>query len=250
MYRRAVLRGLAFCFAAMTANAESLLIVHADPGSAPVAQMMGTGKFTSVSEFNVVVGTPTLAALSAYDAVLAYTNFAPNNPTALGNVLSSYYALGGKALTLATFAFTSGFEIGGAIKTGPNAGLTNVGVKGNVSGVLVPTVPGDPIFSGINLGALTYFKHPNFAHPGVAPGATLLATDGAGHNMIARSANGIIDVNLFPGRCCGGNNAEFYKLLANTLTAGSVSAVPEPSSVLLLLTAAAGFAVQVKRRLS
>jgi len=29
-------------------------------------------------------------------------------------------------------------------------------------------------------------------------GALLLATDGSGVNMIARSANGVIDVNIFP----------------------------------------------------
>jgi len=42
-------------------------------------------------------------------------------------------------------------------------------------------------------------------------------------NMIARSADGIVDFNLFPAY---GNSHEVYQLLANSF---SHSAVPEPS---------------------
>jgi hypothetical protein len=49
--------------------------------------------------------------------------------------------------------------------------------------------------------------------------------------MIARSANGVIDVNLYPGfNNVTGNNAELYALLVNTLTEAP-NATPEPTMV-------------------
>jgi hypothetical protein len=51
--------------------------------------------------------------------------------------------------------------------------------------------------------------------------------------MIARSANGVIDVNIYPG---GANNRATYDLLADTLTS------PEPRLTILVLGALlAGF---------
>ncbi len=79
----------------------------------------------------------------------------------------------------------------------------------------------------------------------MAAGATLLATDGAGNDLIARSANGIIDANLFPS--ISNNNAEFYDRLANTLTP---SPVPEPTSLVLWGTIGAFVAFGIKRRLA
>jgi hypothetical protein len=209
-----------------------------------VAELLATGDFSSVNDLDVTSSTPTLAQLQGYDAILAYTNNAPADGTALGNVLAQYYALGGKELTVATFAFSDFFAIGGAVMAGNDAALTNVGVNGGVSGNLVATVPSDPIFNGIDLSMVSYFNNPNFAHPGLAAGATLLATDGSGIDMIARSANGIVDVNLFPSSGFG-NNGEFYQLLAQTLVP-----VPEPSSVLLFGTIAVAAIVVLKRRLA
>ena len=122
--------------------------------------------------------------------------------------------------------------------------LLNVGNNGNVTGQLVATVPSDPIFAGITLSDVSFFHNGNFAHPDLAPGATLLATDGAGINMIARSADGIVDVNLFPGDL--GNNALFYQLLAQTFT--PASAIPEPASVSLLLGGLLGLGLLRFRR--
>jgi len=69
--------------------------------------------------------------------------------------------------------------------------------------------------------------------------ATLLATDGAGHNMLAINATGnVIGLNLYPGTNVSGNNAEAHRLMANALT-GSF-AVPEPSTLILLVTGAFG----------
>jgi len=43
------------------------------------------------------------AALSGYDAILAYSNRQLWDPSELGDVLAQYYDLGSRRLTLATF---------------------------------------------------------------------------------------------------------------------------------------------------
>lgn len=232
-----------------TASAASLAVIYADDsGSAPISAMVATGRFTSVVGIDVRSSTPTLSVLSGYDAVLAYTDYPPGDSTALGDVLSQYYALGGKALTIGTYGFSTPWGIGGAVMAGSDAGLLNLGSNSDVSGNLVATVPSDPIFNGIDLATISYFHNPNFANPGLADGATLLATDGAGIYMIARSADGIIDVNLFPA-AFEGNNAEFYQLMAQSLGAPP-SSIPEPASMGLLSAGLALLGVLARRKRS
>jgi hypothetical protein len=170
--------------------------------------------------------------------VLSYTNYPPSDPTGLGNVLQSYVQ-GGGGLVLSTYAYTPGYAIEGGIMSPGYSPLTDTGNKASPSGSLVATVPSSPIFNGVDLSALTYFDNSNFAQPGLDSGATLLATDGAGLDMIAINSTGdIIGNNLYPGDCCGVNNSEFYKLIGNELldVAGQEStAVPEPSSIAVLL---------------
>lgn len=218
--------------AGVTSAAPSVLIVGADDYP-PTTELLATGQFSSVDFFNAISATPTLATLSPYDAVLAYTNYIPSNATALGNVLADYVDAGGQ-LTLSTYSFSNPWEIEGRVMTAGYSPLTNVGSNGDVSGNLVAVVPGDPIFNGINLAGVTYFHNSNFAHPGLDAGATLLANDGAGNNMIAvNSGRSIFGFNLFPGSYPAGNNAEFYELLANSLSGTGQTVVPAPGAILL-----------------
>jgi hypothetical protein len=192
----------------------NVLIVAADYSS-PQTQLVASGRITKVDNFIATGATPTLQTLSAYDVVLVYTNYSLANPTALGNVLADYVDGGGKVV-LGTYALSSGWGVAGRITTHGYSPFTNGG-NGSVSGRITPTTPVDGLFADINLGAVTYFWNSNFAHPGLDAGATLLATDGAGINMIARSANGkVMGVNLFPA-VWGANNQEFFKLWANIL---------------------------------
>ena len=231
--------GLRVCVVLSAApGAGALAIVCSDGGCGGAqAGFQATGSFTSVDTFDATSSTPLLSAISGYGYVYAYTNSVPANGSALGDLLKSYYDLGGKHLVVATYGFSTPWAISGGIATGNYAALTNVGTNGDVSGNLVAVVPADPIFAGVNLGSLVYFHNSNFAHPGVAMGATLLATDGAGVNMIARSANGVVDVNLFAGN--GQTNTTLFRLLANALgTSGGnigVPTAPIPSTFLLLL---------------
>jgi hypothetical protein len=232
-------------------QAGSLAILCSEGGDATcageVAAMQATGKFSSVTGIDTTLSTPTLSSISGYGSILAETNLIPSDATGLGNVLASYYSLGGKHLTVATYAFSNPWAIGGTLATGGYSALTNLGINGDVSGILVATVPNDPIFAGIDLNTLTYFHNLNFAHPGLASGATLLATDGSGVDMIARSSLGVIDFNLYPGATdVSGNNAEFYDLLANTLGGTST---PEPGTLVMFGSGMVGLAGLLRRKL-
>jgi hypothetical protein len=236
MWKFGIHGALIAVLSAVCADAGTLAIVNADssaPATAAQAALLATGRFDAVDLIDAYGSSPVLGTLSGYDAVLAYSNRQLWDPTGLGNVLAQYYNLGGKHLTLATYAFSGGpLEIGGAMGSGNYAALT-YGSTGDVSGSLVATVPSDLIFANIDLASVSYAHNVNFAHPGLAAGATLLATDGSGVDMIARSANGVIDVNIYPG---GANSQATYVLLANTLTS------PEPRLTILVLGAlAAGF---------
>ncbi len=214
----------------------NLAIVEADPGDVPVSQLMATGLFSNVTDISASNSTPTLAQLNGFDAVLAYTNFIPADGTALGNVLAQY-ADEGHQVTLATYSFSDPWAIGGQMATPGYSPLVNLGVNGDVSGNLVAVNPSDPMFNGINLSNVVYFHNGNFAHPGLDSGATLLATDGSGIDMIARNSKGnIVGFNLFPG-AGENNNSEFYQLLGQTLEPFAPPpppSVPEPASLTML----------------
>ena len=204
---------------------------------------------------NANITLPSLATLQAYDSVLAYTNSIPNNTAGLGDLLADYVD-GGGHLVLATYAYSSPWAVAGRITTSGYTPLLNLGVNDNVSGDLVPTAPADPIFSGVDFAALTYFENANFAHPGLDIGATLLATDGAGVNMIARNpAGNVVGLNLFPSAGAiwiGDNSPPLYQLFANALTpqeVDPVADVPEPATLAIWAVAgAAGLAVGSRRR--
>jgi PEP-CTERM motif len=217
------LLALLICFAGM-ASAETLALVCAENDNTcdgAVAKFLATGDFSSVVGIDTTSSTPTLATLETYNAVIEWTDNGPSDPTALGNVLAQYVDAGGR-LTVASYSFSAPLAVGGTISTGGYTAFTNTGGTTTPMGNLVAVVPGDPIFNGIDLSSIGYLNY-GLADPGLAAGATLLATSGNGVDMIARSALGVVDVNLYPG-VVSGNTGEFYDLLASTV-------IPEPSTL-------------------
>jgi hypothetical protein len=227
--------------AAALASGPSVLVLGADTDNTITAGLQSTGLLGSVSYYAAYASTPALVDLSGYDAVLAFTNFAPADPAGFGNVLQQYVDNGG-GLVLNTYAFSAQWAAGGGITTAGYSPLVNSGNTGDVSGNL-EKAGSSAIFDGVDLNTLTYFHNANYAQPGLDAGATLLATDGNGVNMIAISANGrIIANNIYPNY--GTNNGDFYRLTANELL--SVSAVPEPGTYAMLVIGlcAVGFAAR------
>jgi hypothetical protein len=218
--------GLALLVPTASAQLPKLLVIYSI--SSPAPDLLATGKFSVVDSFDGDTGTPTLGLLLGYDTILAFTDAVPSSGSAMGDVLANAVDAG-KPVTVATYGFSNPWEISGRIATAPYAPLVNLGTNGDVSGNLVAVVPSDPIFTGVSLGAIVYSHNGNFAHPGLAPGAVLLATDGAGINMIARSASGrVMGINLYPEHGVG-DNPEFFKLVANVVLSAGVGSTAVPT---------------------
>lgn len=224
-----------------SANA-SILLLHADSNfyvNNVKNALVSTGLFTAgeVDSFDARVSTPTLPDLTPYDAVFAWTNYVPYNGTALGDVLANYVDAGG-GLVVNTYSFSSGWAIGGALMSSGYSPLQNSGSNGNPGTNLVALVA-DAIFNGVNLANVMDFSNFNYAIPTLDPGATLLADNGSGVNMIARNAAGnIIAMNIFPGFNTNGDAARLY---ANALfDVSQQQMVPEPMSLALVGIGLAG----------
>lgn len=244
--------GATVCVAVMIAAAGHVqagmnsLVLHADNPNSTADALFATGQFTNVDAVYMNAGLPSLAVLQGYDSILAYTNSSPSNPVGLGNILADYVDAGGH-LVLATYGYSNPWAISGRVTDSGYTPLTNVGINESVSGNLVPTAFGDPVFDGVDLGTFAYFENSNFAHPGLDAGATLLATDGDGVNMIARNnAGNVIGLNLFPSGDY--NDANFFQLVGNSLQPQQVNPIPEPTSLAIFGIGTLGLGVVGIRR--
>ena len=167
---------LAGCLVLLTSTAygqSSVLVVNANNNANTELNNALSAQFATVDNHEVnSLGTPTLPQLAAYNTVIAYTNQSPNDPVGLGDVLADYVD-GGGCVLFSTYALSNPWAITGRMQNSGYSPLTNLGTNGSVSGNLVALVPADPIFSGVDLGTLTYFNNSNFAYPGLDAGAAL-----------------------------------------------------------------------------
>ena len=96
--------------AAHSASAVSILLVYADSdGRDTVVQnsLNNTDQFTTIDLHNDNnAGTPGLAQLLNYDAVIAWSNSIPSSAAALGIVLADYVDAGG-GVVLGTYGFSN-----------------------------------------------------------------------------------------------------------------------------------------------
>ena len=203
----------AFALAVLLApgSASALdVAVYGAPGNTSwntdvVNKIAATGLFDNVDGYFVRSGypVPTLAQLSAYDAVLVYSDTSFNNNTAMGNVLADYMDAGG-GVVLCTFAFwsTYGLSIQGRIKTGGYLPFT-VGSQqspGNLT--LVALDPGHDILDGVSSfhgGSASYHNRPI----SFVSGAEQVANYNNGQPLIGAwsppaSAGSIVGLNFYP----------------------------------------------------
>lgn len=212
--RLLVLAGVLLSLSCVVHAQSSVIVVNANDNDNSELNTALSAAFDTVDNFNAIPETPTLGDLSSFNTVVAYTNSEPDDPVALGDVLADYVDQGG-CVVIATYSFSFPWAITGRITDPGFAPLTNLSSNGAVSGDLDALVPNDPIFNGVDLGSLVYFHNGSFAHPGLDAGATLIADDGAGHNMIARNGDGnVVGMNLFPADEAP-NNDQLYALFVN-----------------------------------
>lgn len=167
-------------------GATSVLVV-ASPGNPSwiddvEAKLDGTG-MVAADTFLSSAGTPTLATLQGYDAVLVFTDAGPADPTALGDVLAQYIDEGG-AVVDATFtanvSITGGFT---AYEVYSAAGQTATpAMLGAIN------VPGDPLVDGVTSfdGGTSSFRNSGGV---IAAGAVVVAEWDDGEPLIIRNEN-------------------------------------------------------------
>jgi hypothetical protein len=226
-----------------------VLVVAAD-GTPPDTELEAFAEINTVTTFDASLGTPDLATLGLYDAVLVYSDSAFDAPILLGNRLADYVDAGG-GLVIATLSLSpSGLspdrELQGAIMNpGYNPLIPNSTTQ--PAGGINALVPSDSIFDDIDLNAVTFSVGSlPYANPTLDTGATLLADDGNGVNMIARNASGnVYAVNIFPTAGLDIPSTETFELYANILDA---AAVPEPKSVALVFGLVGGLCLIWRRR--
>jgi hypothetical protein len=212
------------------------LVLHSDgaSGASTVNSLMATGQFASLQSHDVnSSGLPSLASLSGYDSILVYTSFAPSNPVGLGNLLADYVD-GGGHVVLGGYGFSAPWSVSGRImSTGYSPFIP--GAKGPGGTSLSPVAMADPMLQAINLAAVQYGNAATNAKPTLDTGAIVIATDNLGIYRLARSGSrAVVGLNFFPrGGNFNGNNAEFYRLVANAmepLATPPPHLIPEPSS--------------------
>ena len=79
-------------------NTYRMLIVYAEAGAGPLTlrnQILDEPGVAAVDIFDARAATPTLAQLANYDVVVAFSNSAYDDPTAMGDLLADYADTGG-----------------------------------------------------------------------------------------------------------------------------------------------------------
>ena len=111
-------------------------------------KVRGTGLVGITDTFNTSLGTPTLAQLRSYDAVLAWTDTSPQNSAALGNVLADYVDAGG-GVVAATFAQSISWRITGRWENTYEL-ISAFGTStSGISSLASVTYPSHPAMSGV-----------------------------------------------------------------------------------------------------
>ncbi len=167
-----------------------ILLLHAGDVTDIQGRLLVFADVTTVDTFNGAVGTPLLALLQVYTAVIIVVNSPFLDPVSTGNVLADYVdAGGGVVMTLASFI--NGFDIRGRFLTGgyfpfnPGSGPVGMSTLGSFD-------PAHPIMRGVTaatgdlLGATT-----------LAAGAEFVAEWSNGLPFIATQLGKVVGVNAF-----------------------------------------------------
>jgi MYXO-CTERM domain-containing protein len=212
---------------------------------------LGGYDFGAVGTFDASQGTPTLATLQHYDALVVWTDYALQDATTLGNNLADYVDAGGNVLVM---SFGSAISApSGRWGTGGYDPLMNPGYAGDQIASLGAITPeGAPFFAGVSSITAEYIQSGT-----VRPGATLLASwdstfGQADYAPLAILANGfaghVINLNFYGGYPYTNTHGDIDRLMANALNS-MVAPVPEPSSAALGLAGLGlGLAWRARRR--
>ena len=168
----------------------------------PQSKLMATGLFGAVDIIDAYGGTPTLAQLQAYDAVITWTNYSYQDSVALGDVLADYVDAGG-GVVVAVFATSdlgAARSLQGRWLTGNYPVIVQQGGTTTSAATLgVVHDPAHPVMAGVtNIdGGSSSFRPTTTA---LTAGSTLIASWSDGKVMAAEHAllSNRIDLGLYP----------------------------------------------------
>jgi len=191
----------------MSINAQTSVLICGAPSAASwntdvQTKLQATGFFSSVQVFNTGTGTPSLATLQAYQAVLVFTDAGAQDPVTFGNNLASYIN-GGGGVVNCVFANAS-IPIQGNFNTSTYQVIVPAGQTQNTPLTLGTILqPCHPIIQGVtNLsGGSSSFISTSTT---LAPGAQTIANWSNGSWLAAYKLNvgpanaRRADLNLYP----------------------------------------------------
>ena len=198
-------------------------------------KLQATGKFSSVSIIDATVVTPNPMELSAFDAVLVWSNAHYADPVGLGNSLADYMDNGGGVVCalyeVAATMTSPGYRLGGRWQDDEYfVMLRGDHLQGSQAYLGDVLVPEHPIMEGVSTfdGGEFSFRP---ATTGLSEGATLIANWSDGQPLVAvKTFNGVkrVDLGFFPPSATVGGSAFWNPetdgdlLMANSLAwAGS-----------------------------
>jgi MYXO-CTERM domain-containing protein len=211
-----------------------------NPGfNASVLSFLPPGSTITYLDTNVT--TPTVAQLSAYDAVFTWTNSPYSNSTLFGNNLAAYVDGGGRVVLGAFTTYTAGNHLSGGIMAPGYSPVTSP--------------------SGNN-----FFSNSSYAGDGTLLWDGVLGYTAYYRDDVVLQGNGVLDGKFMDGAIAAAYRPDFgviylggmetitatsgdsARLLANALSFNASAEVPEPASMMLwAMAGAAGFAAWRRR---
>lgn len=242
-----VLGGLLLSFAssALLAQQPRIALCAAEASSTscnfldPQTRLLATNLFSAVDIINVTAaggGTPTLAQLLQYDAIMCWTNSTPASNVAWGDVLADYVDAGGGVVVtvFANSTLTAGRNIDGRWQNGYEVIVDRSGNSSGANATLGTVhVPGHPVMTGVTaFTGGTVGSRPNGT--ALEVGATLIAEWSNGKVLVAAGASPQrIDLGFFPpNSACSGSGWALGgdQLMANALLYVARPAVYGPTA--------------------
>jgi hypothetical protein len=197
------------------AAGANVLVLSADcgnPDATLVGQIGAQPGISSVTFFDGGSGTPSLAAMETYTGIVALSNCAWADPTAVGNNLAAYESAGGKVVAFNFDWFGAPQSIGGAWMSGGFSPFNDNAAVNFSPGSLGTYDAGSPLMQGVTTLSALYRETVT-----LVPGAHLVASWDDGSPMIATLGN-TVGVSAFVGDTSDHFSGDWGRLIANVVT--------------------------------